>query len=371
MGTDENRSFSPDYAVPPGATLHEMLGELGLSQADLAERTGRPKKTINEIVKGKAAVTPETALQFERVLGIPAAFWNSLEHQYRAALARAEERKQLASWTSWLHTLPVAQLVEHGWIRHCADKIDQLKEVLTFFGVASPDAWDVVWCGVKDATAFRASKAHASDFGALAAWLRQGELEGRRIDCAPYNASLFRTALAEVRSLTPADAAVFAPAMRQTCAAAGVALVFIPELPKVRACGAARWLATDKALIQLSLYYKRDDQFWFSFFHEAAHVLLHSKRNVFVDTGRKSTDHEEEGANRFAADYLIPRSQYNEFVQAAEFGSVDIQRFALHLGIAPSIIVGRLQHDSLIGYNERNELRRRMHWVQTSNAGAA
>src|ERR1700732_4705926 len=89
--------FLPDYGTPPGSTLREVLERLGLSQSDLAERTGRPKKTINEIVQGKAAITPETALQFERVFGVDASFWLNLERQYRAAQAREIEREQLAA----------------------------------------------------------------------------------------------------------------------------------------------------------------------------------------------------------------------------------------------------------------------------------
>ena len=75
--------YTPDYVSPPGETLQEVLEERGMSQAELAERTGRPKKTINEIINGKAAITPETALQLERVLGIPASFWNNRERRYR------------------------------------------------------------------------------------------------------------------------------------------------------------------------------------------------------------------------------------------------------------------------------------------------
>jgi addiction module HigA family antidote len=84
-----------DYAVPPGATLLETIEALGISQTDLAARTGRPKKTINEIIHGRAAITADTAIQFERVLGIPASFWLSLEANYREALARESAREQL------------------------------------------------------------------------------------------------------------------------------------------------------------------------------------------------------------------------------------------------------------------------------------
>ncbi|MEY2914970.1 MAG: hypothetical protein RLZZ184_4279 [Cyanobacteriota bacterium] len=91
----QNR-YNPDYVSPPGDTLLEVLEHRGMTQAELAERTGRPKKTINEIIKGKAAITPETALQLERVFNIPASFWNNRERHYREFLAQKEEKKRLA-----------------------------------------------------------------------------------------------------------------------------------------------------------------------------------------------------------------------------------------------------------------------------------
>lgn len=78
-------AFQPNYAVPPGETLGETLDTLGMTQAEIAERTGLPKKIINEIILGKAAITAETALQFERVLEIPASFWINLESNYQNA----------------------------------------------------------------------------------------------------------------------------------------------------------------------------------------------------------------------------------------------------------------------------------------------
>ena len=93
MNRNADQSFQPDYAVPPGETLKETLETIGMSQAELAERTGRPKKTINEIIMGKAAITSETALQLERVLGVPASFWNNLERNYQERLARIKRRE--------------------------------------------------------------------------------------------------------------------------------------------------------------------------------------------------------------------------------------------------------------------------------------
>ena len=83
MSKKKNNQFRPDYAVLPGDTLKETIDALGMSQANLAERTCTPRKTINEIIQGKAAITPDTALQLEKVLSIPATFWNNLERNYQ------------------------------------------------------------------------------------------------------------------------------------------------------------------------------------------------------------------------------------------------------------------------------------------------
>jgi HTH-type transcriptional regulator/antitoxin HigA len=364
MNSESSRtSFVPDYAVPPGITLHEMLEHFGISQAELAERTGRPKKTINEIVKGKAAITPETALQLERALGPRASFWNSLEQNYRAALARMNEREKLAGHVDWLSNFPVRALIERDWLIRSEDKVTLLQHLLRFFGVASPEAWAEVWRSPQQAISFRQAASKPADVGALTSWLRKGEMLGRELACAPYDEARFKTALQEIRSLTAEEPNKACSEAKRLCASAGVAFVLVPELPKLRICGATRWLSPEKALVQLSLFYKRDDQFWFSFFHEAGHILLHGKKDIFVEQERGSKDREEQEANAFAANYLIPAIEFEDFVAQADFSSSAIKKFAETLGVSASIVVGRLQHDKLIGFNERNELHTRLMWA--------
>lgn len=364
MPAKVTRPFSPDYSVPPGNTLLEILETIGLSQAELAERTGRPKKTINEIIKGKAAITPDTAIQLERVLGRPSAgFWILLEHKYRATIARLQERKRLSKHIGWLSELPIADMISREWIRDRTDKVDLVQELLGFFGVASPEAWEEVWRNYRKSTAFRMSANRSSDFGVMAAWLRRGEIEGRDLECAPFNTTRFKQALRKIRNLTAEDPNHACELMIKECAAAGVAVVLVPELPRLRLFGATRWLSAEKALLQLSLYYKRDDQFWFSFFHEAGHILLHGKRNIFVEQARRSDDLDEKEANKFAADYLVPPDDYADFCAAGDFRRLTIVGFARRIGVSPSVVVGRLQHDKVIKFSERNDLHTRLDWA--------
>ncbi|NET04077.1 MAG: HigA family addiction module antidote protein [Symploca sp. SIO2B6] len=365
MSNNIQNQFVPDYVSFPGETLEEALEERGMTQAELAERMGRPKKTISEIINGKAALTPDTALQLELVLGIPASFWNNLERNYQEALARLTQKERLVKQVVWLKQIPVKEMIKLRWIESYKDKVEQLREVLNFFGVASPEQWEQFWGGIQ--VNFRKSNAFESNFAAVTAWLRQGEIEAAKIDCANYNASQFKAALQQIRALTVESPEVFQTKLVNLCAAAGVAVVFVPKLPKTRASGATRWLNPNKALIQLSLRYKTDDHLWFSFFHEAGHILLHGKRDIFIeDNAIETSDKQdkEEEANIFAANLLIPPAELKRFIESDQYRSIPgIKKFAREISIAPGIVVGRLQYDGILPRNHGNKLKCKLEWV--------
>ncbi len=356
-----SNEYTPDSISPPGETLLEVLGSRGMSQAELAGRTGRPTKTINEIVRGKAAITPETALQLEFALGIPATFWNNRERQYREFLAREKESERLQSQTGWLDAIPYGAMVEAGWIPAAQAKAEKLQQALKFFGVASPSSWAEVWKNQQ--AAFRQSSHFDIDQVAVAAWLRRGELQAQRINGGEYGASRFRTVLQTIRTLTRDLPNNFAEIVVKECSGAGVKVVFVPELPRTRVWGATRWLSPVCALIQLSLRYKSDDHLWFTFFHEAAHVLLHGKRNFFIESDQQEKDERESEADAFARDWLIPPNAYKTFRRRGATSCAAISRFAFELGIAPGIVVGRLQHDRLLPRTQCNELKRAVGWA--------
>lgn len=360
MSNSLANQFVPDYAIPPGETLLDTIESLGMSQAELSDRTGRPKKTINEIIKGKAPITPDTALQLERVLSVPAAFWNNLEKNYRETLARLAEQERLQEQIAWLGELPVKAMVKLDWIKPFKEKVHQLQEVLNYFGVASPECWREMWLGAQ--VAYRTSQAFESDPGAVSAWLRKGELVAREIVCKPYDEPTLKTALKTIRSITVKPPEEIQYEVVRLCADAGVAVAFVPELPKMRASGATWWLTPSKAVIQLSLRYKSDDHLWFSFFHEAGHILLHGKKEVFIEDSHTSAKEAE--ANHFAAEFLIPAPKLRSFLVTSHPSKDAIRSFAAELGIAPGIVVGRLQHDGHLPPTHCNELKTRLVWAQ-------
>lgn len=367
MGKIKKKEFCPNYAIPPGETLRETLDAMGMSQAELAERTGRPKKTINEIISGKAAITAETALQLERVLGVPASFWTNLERNYQETLARLKEEEKLRFHEEWAKTLPIRELIKAKWLSKEDSIIKQLKSFLNFFGVAGVEEWKEMWLSPQ--TVYRKSNAFQSNPAAVAAWLRKGEIEAAKLRCDVYNAALFKSSLARIRELTPQPPEVFVQEIMGISSKAGVAVIFVPEIPGSRVFGATRWLTPTKSLIQLSLRGKSDDHLWFTFFHESAHILIHGKKNVFIEADDREGQNlanaeKEKEADKFAQEFLIPVNEYKEFARKNIFSHTSIRKFAGKLGIAPGIVVGRLQHDSIIQYSQFNDLKNRFRFAE-------
>ncbi|WP_329581820.1 ImmA/IrrE family metallo-endopeptidase [Kitasatospora sp. NBC_01250] len=360
----------PDTAVPPGETLRELLDDLEMTQAELARRTGLSAKHVNRLVQGLVPLTAEVADQLALVTGMPARLWNRLEADYRTTQQTLRLRRDpVAAW-DWASALPLKALVERGFLpQKPEDQLSRVDQALAFFGVASVEAWQEV-C-LTPQVAFRQTKAYTVDDAAVATWLRLGEVAARDLTVAPYDENNLRDVLPELRSLTTAPPEKSIQGVVELCRNAGVAVVFVAEIPGARASGATRWLTPDKALVQLSLRYKSDDHLWFTIFHELAHVLLHGKRDLHVESGKigESNDPLEQQADRFASNLLIPPAQAQRLRQLRSLAS--IETFAREIGVSPGIVVGRMQHDKIWPFNRGNGLKKRLQLKETVAAGAA
>jgi len=367
MSCKQLHEYEPDYAVHPGRILKEHLSARKMKQSDLAKLCGLSAKHVSQIVNGNAPVTPETAIQLERVLGMSANIWNNLDADYRLHIAKKEERKQLIAAAEWARRFPVNWLQKRKLLPRSKDIVDTTRNLLRFFAVGSVDGWDARYDML--AVSCRQSPAFKSSKESVATWLRIGELIADRISTQPYNQAVFEDTLKAIRRLTREPLSAFEPKMRELCRKSGVALVFVAELPGTHISGATRWLHRDKAMIIQSLRYKKDDHFWFTFFHEAAHILLHGKnrKSLFIDDTKMGTNEREDEANRFAAGVLIPESEYQSFVRKGLFYEEHIVAFAKELGIAAGIVVGRLQHDGHIAHSWQNELKRTFELIETSH----
>ncbi len=352
--------WTPDYATPPGWLLEEYLEDRGYSQAEFARRCGRSPKLISEIIAGKAPIELETALQFEKVLGLTASVWVNIETLYRLQLAKEAEAKKAGLEAKWAKVFPIRELVNRGCFSRPESDSDLVSKLLTFFCVASRDAWKAKYSYAN--VAYRHSPTFGSDEKVIATWLRLGEMEAEIQECAPYNKGQFQKAVRRIRGLTREPIEIALEQAGKLCNESGVAFVLVKPLQGMALSGAAWWLSPRKAIIQLTARHKTDDHLWFSFFHEAAHVLLHSKKAVFVDEGNKSDTEQELEANKWASNILVPEAAWKQITQVTPLNATVVNEFAKEQNIAPGIVVGRLQHEGILDWSRLNDLRVRLRW---------
>lgn len=362
--TESATRFAPDWASPPGDTIADLLEERGWSQQELAQRLDYSEKHVSQLINGKVPLTEDAAARLASVLGAPVGFWLKREAQYREQLANLDWKKRFAGWQGWLEELPVAEMMKLGWIDKrrldAKSKPAIVEQCLSFFGVASPDGWRGRYGGLQ--LQFRRSRPDQCNLGAIAAWLRMGEIAAEKHTGPRYNEARFREALREMRSLTVLQPEQFEPRLNELFRESGVIFELVPAIPRSYVSGVARWLDVDRPLLQLSLFGKTNDKFWFTLFHETAHILLHgksrkSKESVFLDDPARQTSSsvQEREANDWAGNWLIPPQYKWDLTQLN--GRTAVVDFARRLGIHPGIVVGRLQHDGIIQPSWMNNLK--------------
>ena len=347
MASKNANNFTPAVAIPPGETIRENMVYLGMNQEELAARLGISSKHISNVLNGIAPITHDTALKLESVIGPSAEFWMELENNYQLNKIRLDQQNELAASTSMLKMIPYKEMSKYGWVEQTDDKLKMVEILKNFFGVGHlyliPNTYQVAYRKHKQINA-------TSDY-ALLAWLRKVELEGLNIETKKYSKRKLRAAIPSLRSLTLEPFADAYKQMQDLLAKCGVALVLVEYLSNTFVCGASIWRG-DKVIIAASDRGKRSDIFWFSLFHEVAHLL--STRNKESNI---CFEGQEDEMDAIAGSILIPDIRYEEFLNNYYFESKnDIVHYAQKISVAPYILVGRLLHDGYIDHKQFRDL---------------
>ncbi len=345
----QQNQYFPQSRPHPGETLEEKLEEMGMGPKEFAVRTGKPEKTIAAVLKGQSSITPDMAIQFENVTKIPAHFWMNVQKSYDEYIARGKQQAVIEDAIEWAKAFPVAAMVKRGWIPRQTTIREKAATLLAFFGFANHKVWKKYYFRQQLKVAFRISLASTSEPYALSAWLRMGELQAANHTVNTYSDKSFKEALPKIKSVMADHPPDFFSQLQSICADAGVKVVYTPCLPKAPLNGSTRWIK-DNPLIQLTGRYKRNDIFWFTFFHEAGHILLHGKKDIFLeDVEYSDKDQEKEKeADAFAATWTLTIEQEEEIVSTAPLDEEMIYSFAKKFNTHPAIIIGRLQHRGLV-----------------------
>lgn len=345
--------LSPRWASPPGETIEQAAADRGLSNSELATRLGLAAQELADLFVGSLPITLSLAETLSATVGASREFWITRDAQYHDDLRRVEADR-------WAQRFPIRQMVEFGWISQPSDWHEQIDSCLQYFEVEEPAGWEARYGQALQAARFRKSPTFDIDPAATSAWFRacEAQAEGQSAS-GVFDADRFTSTVADLVGLTRVkDPARFIPQLTARCADAGVVVVVVRPPKGCPVSGVARTYR-GRPLIQLSARHLSDDHFWFSFFHEAGHIVLHPREEMYIDSFDDGlNDGVEAEANAFAERQLFPAGLD---VQGRPTPRT-IMRVAQANGVSTGVVVGQLQHRGVIRQNQFNTLKRRYAW---------
>lgn len=306
MNCNTMEKYFPQTRPHPGETLTEKLEEMNMGPKEFALRTGKPEKTIIAVMNGKSAITPDMAVQFEQVTLIPANFWMNHQRGYDEFVARVKRKKAITAAIPWAKKFPLAEMIRKGWIPSTTKMEEKTTELLNFFSFSNHTGWEDYYFKQQLKVAFRISLKKTVDPYAISAWLRKGELQAKELHAEPFSLIDFKAALPELQQIMRKQRKDSFSQVQKICLSIGVKVVITPGINKIPISGSTRWIK-DTPLIQLSDKFKNTDAFWLTFFHEVGHILLHGKKDVFLEKVEYSDkqQNQEEEADAFAWNYVV------------------------------------------------------------------
>ena len=358
--------LNANWSSSPGSTIVDVLKEKSISESDFCSILNISSSQCKGVISGYNEITEDIASKLVQTLGASTEFWLEREAQYRETLNSLSSSEKVK--TTWLESLPTKDMLKFNWIKNTKDSY---QECLDFFSVPNVETWNLKYKISNGNPAFRLSPKFESKNGSIAAWLRQGEIIADQTYCNDWDKDKFLETLEIIKPLTrQKNPLIFIPKLRELCAECGVAIAIAPTPLGCPASGATKFLSSKKALLMLSFRYLRDDNFWFTFFHEAGHLILHGEVRTHIEvTDRKkySTSDEEIEANNFSAEILVPFAHRSE-LENIKSNKKRLITFAMKMGVSPGIIVGQLQHNGFISPQYLNGYKRSFKWGEIDEA---
>lgn len=348
--------FTPSVVFHPAVTLNEKLQEMKMSKKEFAVRTGKPENTIYAILSEESSITPEMAVLFENVTKIPATFWINKQARYNEYVARLKQQQAIEESKEWAKQFPYAEMAKHNWIPATRNAEEKAQNLLGFFGVASHLGWEGLYMESDLKVAAYTSLKFTHEPHAVSAWLRQGELQAMNIETPTFNVKALKAQIPQMRRLMIEQPVDFFAQLQQLCLQAGVKLLYTPSLPKVPLSGSTRWV-NDTPIIQLTARYKQNDRFWFTFFHELGHIILHGKKYISLENiNFAAADQTKENeANEFAVKYTFTHEQEEKLLEREHLTVQDLIDYAEACDTHPACIIGRLHYIKRLHYAVGNQ----------------
>jgi HTH-type transcriptional regulator/antitoxin HigA len=335
-------------AIPPGESIKEQLVYRCLTQKEFAVRMDLSEKHISKLINGAVQLTPEVAVRLEMVLGIPAKFWNNLEASYREKLIKVKNENEMDADIEIAQKVPYREMAKLGWLPETRDAKERVLHLRKYFevvqlGLTNHSQLNKITCRKLSAT-------EKSDL-AMIAWAQKAKIESRKMITSSIDLKGLFNIQPEIRKMTETEPTEFCPKLVKMLSECGIALVFLPQISDLYMHGTT-FADGSKIVVSLSVRNNSADIFWFSLFHELAHIHL-----GHISHPDGTSIEAEAAADLYARDTLIPYDAFSAFVASKSFSKASVLSFAHSVSINPGIVVGRLQEEGYIQLNKLNELK--------------
>lgn len=346
--------LSREMIIHPGETLKEILEERDMSQKELSLRTGFSGKHISTVLNGEKNISVSFAKKLEYALNIDAEFWMNLQNQYDKELIEFDELHSISEEeVSIFKSLKdiFAYIVEKGFISDIKQKEQSILELRKFFNVSNLDSIP----SIVSAGAFRAQTSMNYDPYVLFAWLKICESLSEKIETeyVPQEEQLEKllSLCPKIKELSLLPQEKFITELQNYFSSCGIAFVIIPAFEGAPVQGFIKTNQDGKTTIGMTFRQKRADIFWFTLFHEIGHFINGDSKQKFIDFESVENTRETK-ADNFAQKTLLDESAYSQFMSEKNLSPEKIKNFAKSQKVSPSIVIGRLQHDKVIGWHE-------------------
>lgn len=353
--TDE---FRPRWASPPGDTIRTVMADRSWSIETLASELEISSYEATSLLDGSISITIRLARKLADTLGGTTRFWVNRDARYRESLDWIEADR-------WVSALPISDMVKLGWLESSGDWYTNIVACMEFFDVDTPVHLHPTKVRILDAQ-YRAKPRTLEQDACITAWVRHVQQLATGISCADWDRSAFQALLPQLAKLSRnSDPESFIPELQRLASGVGVALVVARTPAGCPANGVSMALPSGTRVIGLSGRYMADDHLWFTMFHEAGHLILHDRENVYIDEitldVQQDTTEIEAEADRFASEQLLPSRLLSEL--AGVPSPNEIHGLANRAGVSDGVVVGQLQHHGILSYKSRlNRLKRRYRW---------
>lgn len=356
--------ISRDLIIHPGETIADVLEDRGITQAELATRTGVTAAYVSNVIAGKKDISANFALALEYALGVPKSFWLNLQANYDAELLESSQeqtisteersvREELADVVKYLRQkgkMPVGERKDAS--------ILSLRKALGMSDISK--LGDIVPAG-----AFRMSSNQNVNPYVLGAWIRLCQMEstGRIIE-KQYDASRTNDLIGDIKKIMINREANIQVDLRNVMRAYGIDFSVVKNFWGAPVQGYISRKKDGIYQMVLTIRGSYADIFWFSLFHEIGHIVNGdiAKDAKFLDDG--SDEAKERAADLFARENLLDSDDYGQFIKQNDFSIESITRFAASQNVMPYIVIGRLQKEKYLRYDQYSRYKLRYKWAE-------